>query len=178
MNSGPEDAARSRRAFVALGSNQGDSVGLLREAGVRLEGLSRSPLRRSSLWRSTPVDCPPGSPAFLNAVVALEPLPGTTPESLLLELQAIERALGRRPKRVLNEPRPLDLDLIAFGEETRQSEQLTLPHPRAHWRRFVLEPLAEIAPDLILPGQRQSVREQLETLSTPEKLERVSAAWE
>lgn len=178
MNSGPEDAARSRRAFVALGSNQGDSVGLLREAGVRLEGLSRSPLRRSSLWRSTPVDCPPGSPAFLNAVVALEPLPGTTPESLLLELQAIERALGRRPKRVLNEPRLLDLDLIAFGEETRQSEQLTLPHPRAHRRRFVLEPLAEIAPDLILPGQRQSVREQLETLSTPEKLERVSAAWE
>jgi 2-amino-4-hydroxy-6-hydroxymethyldihydropteridine diphosphokinase len=163
---------------VALGSNLGDSVALLRLAGTRLERLSRSPLRRSSLWRSTPVDCPPGSPAFLNAVVALEPLPGTTPESLLLDLQAIERALGRRPKRVLNEPRPLDLDLIAFGEETRQSEQLTLPHPRAHRRRFVLEPLTEIAPDLILPGHHQSVRQQLETLSTPEPLERVLAAWE
>lgn len=163
---------------MALGSNLGDSVALLRLAGTRLERLSRSPLRRSSLWRSTPVDCPPGSPAFLNAVVALEPLPGTTPESLLLDLQAIERALGRRPKRVLNEPRPLDLDLIAFGEETRQSEQLTLPHPRAHRRRFVLEPLTEIAPDLILPGHHQSVRQQLETLSTPEPLERVLAAWE
>lgn len=178
MNPSPEVPAPSRRAFVALGSNQGDSVALLRQAGTWLEGLSRSPLRRSSLWRSSPVDCPPGSPAFLNAVVALEPLPGVTPESLLLELQAIERALGRRPKRVLNEPRPLDLDLIAFGEETRQSEQLTLPHPRAHRRRFVLEPLAEIAPDLVLPGHHQSVRQQLETLSTPERLERVLAAWE
>lgn len=178
MNPGPEVAAPSRRAFVALGSNQGDSVTLLRQAGVRLESLSRSPLRRSSLWRSTPVDCPPGSPAFLNAVVALEPLPGETPESLLLELQAIERALGRRPKRVLNEPRPLDLDLIAFGEETRQSEQLTLPHPRAHRRRFVLEPLAELAPDLILPGHHLSVRQLLGTLSTPEQLERVLEVWE
>ena len=155
-------------ALVALGSNLGDSAATVRVAMDRLESLSASPLRRSSLWRSPPVDCPPGSPDFVNAVVALEPLPGETPESLLDKLQALEVAFGRRPKQVLNEPRPLDLDLIAFGGEERCSARLTLPHPRAHLRRFVLAPLAEIAPDTVLPGRRESVRELLAALQTAE----------
>ena len=92
------------------------------------------------------------------------PRAGETPESLLAKLQALEKEFGRRPKTVLNEPRPLDLDLIAFGSETRASKELTLPHPRAHERRFVLQPLSEIAPDLILPGQSQSVAGLLERL--------------
>jgi 2-amino-4-hydroxy-6-hydroxymethyldihydropteridine diphosphokinase len=104
-----------------------------------------------------PVDCPPGSPFFVNAVVGLMPRPGETPESLLARLQRLEQEFGRRPKQVLNEPRPLDLDLITFGSETRTTEGLTLPHPRAHERRFVLEPLSEVAPDLILPGQSLTV---------------------
>jgi 2-amino-4-hydroxy-6-hydroxymethyldihydropteridine diphosphokinase len=119
------------------------------------------------------VDCPPGSPVFINAVVRLAPLKGETPESLLGKLQALEREFGRRPKQVLNEPRPLDLDLIAFNNEVRSGPELVLPHPRAHLRRFVLAPLAEIAPSLILPGQQKSVRELLSALRTDEVLEKL-----
>src|SRR5262249_16785337 len=100
--------------------------------------LSTVPLLKSSLWQTTPVDCPPGSPPFVNAVVSFCPLPVETPESLLRKLQALEREFGRKPKQVLNEPRPLDLDLIAFGYEARATDELILPHPRAHQRRFVL----------------------------------------
>lgn len=144
-------------AFIALGSNLGDSAQILREATARLQALSEKPLRRSSFWQTAPVDCPPGSPPFLNAVVALEPAAGETPESLHAKLQALEKEFGRRPKQLLNEPRPLDLDLIAFANEVRHSPTLTLPHPRAHLRRFVLAPLAEIAPELVLPGQSKTV---------------------
>ena len=84
-----------------------------------------------------------------------------TPESLLKKLRELETEFGRAPKMVLNEPRPLDLDLIAFGSETRNSPALILPHPRAHLRRFVLQPLGEIAPELILPGQRKTVAQLL-----------------
>lgn len=143
------------------------------EAFEALKKFSTVPLLRSSLWRSTPVDCPPGSPDFVNAVVALTPLPHFTPESLLAELQALEREFGRRPKLVLNEARPLDLDLIAWGDVVRHTPALTLPHPRAHLRRFVLQPLSEIAPELVLSGQTQTVAELLAGLRTDEVLERV-----
>jgi 2-amino-4-hydroxy-6-hydroxymethyldihydropteridine diphosphokinase len=123
----------------------------------RLQELSEQPLLKSSLWETTPVDCPPGSPSFVNAVVGLMPLLGETPISLLAKLQGLEQEFGRRPKTVLNEARPLDLDVITFGRETCGSKVLTLPHPRAHQRRFVLRPLSEFAPDLILPGQSQTV---------------------
>jgi 2-amino-4-hydroxy-6-hydroxymethyldihydropteridine diphosphokinase len=146
-------------ALIALGSNLGDATKNIREAMDRLEALSTTRLRRSSLYQTEPVHCPPGSPPFVNAAVALMPLPGETPESLLEKLQAIEKAFGRQPKKLPNEPRPLDLDLIAFGTETRNTVQLTLPHPRAHLRRFVLEPLAEIMPDFVLPGQTRTVQE-------------------
>jgi 2-amino-4-hydroxy-6-hydroxymethyldihydropteridine diphosphokinase len=85
------------------------------------------------------------------------PLPAEMPETLLDKLQTLEREFGRRPKQVHNEPRPLDLDLIAFGCETRCTDRLRLPHPRAHLRRFVLGPLVEIVPDLVLPGQTVTV---------------------
>jgi 2-amino-4-hydroxy-6-hydroxymethyldihydropteridine diphosphokinase len=144
-------------AIVALGANLGDSRRNLLRAMERLQQLSDWPLLKSSLWQTAPVDCPPGSPVFVNAVVALMPRGGVTPESLLARLQEIEKEFGRTPKEVLNEPRPLDLDLIAFGSERRAGEELTLPHPRAHQRRFVLQPLSEIAPDLVLPGQQKTV---------------------
>ena len=124
---------------------------------ARLQAFSEKPLRRSSLWQTAPVDCPPGSPSFLNAVVAFEPAADETPESLLAKLQALEKEFGRRPKQSPNEARPLDLDLITFTDEVRHSPALTLPHPRAHLRRFVLAPLAEIAPELVLPGQSKTV---------------------
>ena len=159
--------------IVALGSNLGDSPAVIRNVIHRLQELSGETFLVSSLWQSTPVDCPPGSPSFINAVVAFTPVAGETPESLLEKLQALEREFGRRPKVILNEPRPLDLDLIAFGSETRASDHLTLPHPRAHLRRFVLEPLNEIAPGLVLPGQTVSVGELLKSLRTDEQLVRL-----
>jgi len=151
-------------AFVALGSNMGDSVSNIRRAMSRLQALSQEPLVKSSLWQTTPLDCPPDSPLFVNGVVGLVPNSNETPESLLRKLQAIEKEFGRMPKKVLNEPRSLDLDLIAFGNETRATKDLVLPHPRAHQRRFVLQPLSEIAPDFIFPGQTATVSELLKGL--------------
>ncbi len=161
-------------AIVALGSNLGNAEANIRQAMDRLQELANAPLLCSSLWESAPVDCPPGSPAFVNAVVALSPLPDETPESLLRKLQALERSFGRQAKKLLNEPRPLDLDLIAFAAQVRQTSELTLPHPRAHQRRFVLEPLREIAPELVLPGQQQTVAELLELLAPDSSVRRLS----
>lgn len=110
------------------------------------------------------MDCPPGSPDFVNAAAVLFPHPKETPESLLEKLQSLERHFGRTPKKVLNEPRVLDLDLIAFGSEVRNTPQLVLPHPRAHLRRFVLAPLAEIAPEFILPGLARPLKDLLRGL--------------
>jgi 2-amino-4-hydroxy-6-hydroxymethyldihydropteridine diphosphokinase len=152
---------RQSWAWIALGANLGDAAGQVLQAMDRLQAFSDEPIRRSSLWRSAPQDCPPGSPDFTNAAVGLVPREGETPESLLEKLQALEREFGRQPKRVMNEARPLDLDLVAFGDEVRATPSLTLPHPRAHLRRFVLQPLAEIAPDLALPGQCRNVAELL-----------------
>jgi len=155
-------------AFIALGSNLSDSRRFVLEAIGLLQTLSTGPLLKSSLWQTSPVDCPPGSPPFVNAVVGFVPRPGETPETMLVKLQTLEKEFGRQPKIVLNEPRQLDLDLIAFGNETRNTPELVLPHPRAHQRRFVLQPLSEIAPDLVLPGQRLSVAELLVALKTEE----------
>jgi len=160
-------------AVIALGSNLGDSSQILRDVMARLQGFSDSPIIKSSLWQTTPVDCPPGSPKFLNAVAGLIPRKDETPELLLAKLHALEQAFGRGAKKMLNEPRPLDLDLIAFGNETRHSVRLVLPHPRAAERKFVLQPLSEIAPQLILAGQTKTVSELLSALNTDEILARV-----
>ncbi len=164
------------RVFIALGSNLGDSPAIVGAAMDRLDSISLAPVRRSSLWTSTPVDCPPGSPLFINAVVEFFPRADESPESLLARLQSFEVDAGRRPKTVLNEARPLDLDLIAWGAETRNTASLVLPHPRAHLRRFVLQPLAELAPDFLLPGQTKPVAGLLAHLSTEEILRRFSPA--
>jgi len=157
-------------AFVALGSNLGDSQEILRRALDRLQTLSPRPLLRSSLWKTTPVDCPPGSPPFVNAVAGLRPCAEETPESLLRKLHVLEAEFGRRRSNGPNEPRLLDLDLIAFDARTLNLPGLVLPHPRAHLRRFVLQPLAEIAPGFVLPGQSRSVKALLDQLSNLEIL--------
>ncbi len=162
-------------AYIALGSNVGDSPSILSRAMDQLEKLSLKPLKRSSLWQTTPVDCPPGSPTFVNAVVGLTVQPGENSSTLLSKLLAMEKYFGRRPKKVLNEPRRLDLDLIAFGNETSARTELILPHPRAHERRFVLQPLNEIAPDLQLPGHRRNVSQLLVALVSKEITVRLNA---
>ena len=159
---------KSEIVLVALGSNLGDSRQIILDALARLEKFSNRPILKSSLWQTSPVDCPPGSAPFVNAVAALVPFADETPESLFHKLRALEKKFGRPMKKIFNEPRPLDLDLIAFGVETRRMPELVLPHPRAHLRRFVLQPLNEIAPDLILPGQHQTVSQLLAGLPETE----------
>ena len=163
-------------AYVALGSNLGDARKNVLQAIERLQAFSERPLHKSSLWKTTPVDCPPDSADFVNAVVALVPRADETPQSLLNKLQALEKEFGRAPKKVLNEPRPLDLDLIAFGDEQRATPELTLPHPRSHQRRFVLQPLAEIAPEIILPGQQKTIAQLLHELPRDDKLQKLSVS--
>jgi len=168
-----EESKIYKFAFIALGSNLGDSQQIIFDAMARLQKYSIEPIFKSSLWQTLPVDCPPDSPKFVNAVAGLMPKGSETPESLLEKLRELEREFGRAPKTVLNEPRPLDLDLIAFGSETRDTPDLILPHPRAHLRRFVLQPLSEIASALILPGQGKTIAELLAGLPSDETVKRL-----
>jgi len=141
----------SERVFVGLGANLGADAAVLHatllQALADLAALPNTEVKAvSSMWRSAPVDA--GGPDFLNAVAelhtALQPLP------LLHALQHIETSHGRqRPYR--NAPRTLDLDVLLYGQRVLDNPQLTLPHPRLHQRAFVLQPLAELAPDLVHP---------------------------
>jgi 2-amino-4-hydroxy-6-hydroxymethyldihydropteridine diphosphokinase len=150
--------------LVALGSNRGDSVAIVQCAMRELERFAAAPLRASSLWRTSPVDCPPGSADFINAVVAFEARADLSAQSLLDELKALERAHGRAAPDERNAPRELDLDLLLFGTEQRADAHLTLPHPRAHLRRFVLAPAAEVAAGVVWPGLGRTVAELLARL--------------
>jgi 2-amino-4-hydroxy-6-hydroxymethyldihydropteridine diphosphokinase len=163
----------SSLAFIALGSNLGESRKIILEAMARLQQLTDEPVLKSSLWETSPVNCPPDSPKFVNAIVGLVPRKDESPESLLRKLRGLEKEFGRAPRAVLNEPRPLDLDLVAFGSEIRNTPELILPHPRVHERKFVLQPLSEIAAELILPGQGKTISELLANLSNQETVLRL-----
>ena len=140
-----------RPAYVGLGSNLGQPAVQLREALGRLARLADTRLTVTSrLWASPPLG-PPGQPDYVNAVAGL--LTRKEPRDLLVELQAIEQAMGRSRPPVRWGPRLIDLDLLAFGGETLDEPGLTLPHPGLHQRDFVLYPLAEVAPQLWIPGK-------------------------
>lgn len=140
-----------RPAYVGLGSNLGQPAAQLREAMDRLARLADTRLIAASrLWASPPLG-PPGQPDYVNAVAGL--LTQKKPRDLLGELQAIEQAMGRSRPPVRWGPRLIDLDLLAFGNETLDEPGLTVPHPGLHQRDFVLYPLAEIAPQLWIPGK-------------------------
>ena len=151
---------------IALGSNMGDRSAEL-DAGISfLRFLSTNhEVRESPRIETAPVDCPPGSQAFLNSVAEIEVdtvlLP---PLNLLGCLQEFEIERGRSPLRDVNAPRPLDLDIIYYGVERIDQMGLIIPHPRAHLRRFVLEPLSHLRPDLVLPGQTKTIAEILTEL--------------
>ena len=137
------------RAYVALGSNLGNPVQTIEEAIDAMAALRGSLLKAmSSLYRTAPIGLK-RQPDFINAVVALDTR--LTPRELLTELFALEARFGRE-RSVKNAPRTLDLDLLMHGETVQDDPELILPHPRMHERAFVLAPLAEIAPDLVIPG--------------------------
>ncbi len=138
------------RAFVALGSNLGNPVQTIEDAIDAMAALRGSLLMAiSSLYRTAPVGLK-HQPDFINAVVALDTRLG--PRELLEELFALEARFGRE-RSVKNAPRTLDLDLLLHGDAIINHPALTLPHPRMHERAFVLAPLAEIAPSLVIPGR-------------------------
>lgn len=154
--------------FIGLGANldsrSGSPQATLQDAVRELQALSDFPLVVSSMWRSSPVDCPPGSPDFINAVVAMLPREGAVPLELLGSLQRIELGFGRVRKEIQNAPRTLDLDLLVCGNVLMNTTVLELPHPRLHLRGFVLAPMVEIAPGYVLPGQQLTVEELLEAV--------------
>jgi 2-amino-4-hydroxy-6-hydroxymethyldihydropteridine diphosphokinase len=156
-------------AYIGLGANLGDARAALESALAALADLpDTTVLRRSSVWHSAPIDS--SGPDYLNAVAELRT--SLAPIDLLHRLQAIELAHGReRPYR--NAPRTLDLDLLLHGELVMSTPELTLPHPRAHERAFVLAPLAELAPDLLIPG-RGCVADLLAAVAD-QRIERLAA---
>lgn len=164
--------------LIGLGSNRGDSTAIVQAAMARLGAFAAGPVRRSSLWRTSPVDCPPGSADFINAVAAFEPAPGQSPESLLDGLKRLEAEYGLRDPRVRNAPRELDLDLLLFGDEVRDLPHFVLPHPRAANRLFVLAPAAEVLPDAEWPGTGRTIRALLSALDTDERVHRLAVAAE
>ncbi len=148
------------RCGIALGSNVGDRLARLKEARAAVERLHvaagghGAPLY-SSVYETEPVDCEPGSAPYLNAVMEIEY--DGQPAVLLDALQQIENRLGRPSRRPRNAPRTIDLDILYVGNLAISNDELVIPHPRLHSRRFVLEPLNEIRPDLLLPGYHEPV---------------------
>lgn len=162
---------------VALGSNIGDRLQNLRagrKAIVDLEGTS-SPILASPIYETEPVDCEPGAQEFFNAVVEFDYAGDVV--GLLKKLKQIESELGRPADHPRNVSRKIDIDLLYFGNARIDSDQLHLPHPRMHLRRFVLQPLADIRPDLVLPRHSKTVRELLAQLDDSSKVVRLTHDW-
>ena len=135
---------------LGLGSNVGDRRANLQAAVDRLPEHGMRVLASSSVYDTEPVGEVLDQPEFLNAVIRIET--DLEPEALLDACKAVERALGREAGGVRHGPRPIDVDVLLLGDETYRSERLSLPHEQVTSRRFVLEPLLELAPDLVVPG--------------------------
>ena len=148
-----------QNAYVSLGSNLGDRAGflLLAVRGMLAAGLDV--IRLSSIYETQPVEYTE-QPVFLNLAAELRGSTLPTPEQTLARLLRIEFALGRTRDIRLG-PRTIDLDLLLFKDEQRDTEFLTLPHPRLHLRRFVLVPLSELVPNLVHPVLQQSISDLL-----------------
>lgn len=144
------------RIGISLGSNLGDRLAHLREAVDRLGPVREGGhLLRSPVYETEPVDCPPGSGSFYNAVVEIES--SLAPLELLAFTQSIERELGRPEIRDRNAPRTIDLDLLYCDQLVLDEPDLVLPHPRMIQRAFVVLPLAGIRPDLVTPEVMESL---------------------
>ena len=154
-----------RRGYLGLGANEGDRLAALGEARDRLDAAAGvRVVAASSAWETAPQGEVLDQPDFLNACIAIDTTLG--PEELLALCKRIERDMGRPPDARRHGPRPIDVDVLLLGDLEHSSERLTLPHPELGSRRFVLEPLLELAPGLALPdgspvaGALAAVRDQ------------------
>jgi 2-amino-4-hydroxy-6-hydroxymethyldihydropteridine diphosphokinase len=162
---------KNMRAGIALGSNIEPRLFYLQAARRRLFSLhyGTQPILCSKVYETSPVGCPAASPPFLNA--ALELSSEMRPHELLDSFKSIERDLGRSPNREKNSPRTIDVDLLYYDDIALSEPDLTVPHPRIARRRFVLRPLADIRPKLVLPHFARNVEELLENLQNDENVE-------
>ena len=165
------------RTAVALGSNLGDRLENLCAARSAILGLSnvKPPILSSAIYETEPVDCEAGADKFLNAVVEFE-YKGD-PATLLEQLVRIEEALGRARNHPENVSRTIDIDLLYCGDRNVEDKRLQLPHPRMHLRKFVLQPLTDIRPNLVLLGQGKTVGELLADLEESGEVVRFGDAW-
>jgi 2-amino-4-hydroxy-6-hydroxymethyldihydropteridine diphosphokinase len=162
---------------IALGTNLGDrQANLQRGMALIVELVQPSAIIAGGCYETAPVDCAPGTQAFLNSVIEIEA--ACTPQEMHAHLQAVELEMGRPAVREKNSPRSLDLDLLYAGDFVSDDPVLIVPHPRLHLRRFVLQPLADIRPALILPAHQRTIAEHLATLTDdPDEVRLVEKAW-
>ena len=168
MSSGsPDVSGQLRRCGVSLGSNLGDRGEYLAMARDRLLEVAAVGLDHlcSPVYETAPIDCEPGTPPFLNSVI--EFATAQEPQDLLTMTKKIEQDMGRPGDHGFHTPRTVDLDLLYLDDVIVQTETLKLPHPGMTSRRFVLQPLNAIRPDLILPGQQAMVQQLLADLGEP-----------
>jgi 2-amino-4-hydroxy-6-hydroxymethyldihydropteridine diphosphokinase len=165
------------RTAVALGSNLGDRLENLRAARRQIIELNevRPPILSSRIYETEPVDCERGASKFLNAVVEFD-YEGDS-DQLLEQVVRIEESLGRRRDHQENVSRTIDIDLLYCGDRQIDNERLQLPHPRMHLRRFVLQPLTDIRPDLILPNQTKTVADLVVELKDSSDVVRFMDDW-
>ena len=165
------------RIGVALGSNLGDRLANLRAAREAIADLTgaKGSVLESPVYETEPVGCEPGAGKFLNAVLEIEY--NGDPTDLLQKLIRIEESLGRDRNHPRNVSRKIDIDLLYAGELNVENEQLQLPHPRLHLRKFVLQPLADFRPELILPNQTKTVRELLAQTGDSTKVTCLAEKW-
>jgi len=149
--------------FLAFGSSKGDREAFVRSALAELKKGGFIIQRISPLYETDPVDCEDGVPPFLNGV--LQGVWNGSPGELLDFCQSIERRAGRPEKHSSRQSRELDLDIILFGKEIIRTERLTVPHPRAFQRSFVLAPMNDIAPEALFPDLKKTVSALLRELS-------------
>lgn len=155
----------SERAYIGIGSNLGDRIRHWRTAIRAISEIAGvTALRASSLYETAPV-LPASGGWFLNGVVSLQT--ALAPRALLLELQRIERGMGRAEERAQGVDRSIDLDLLLMGSQVLDTPDIILPHPRLHQRRFVLVPLCELDPDLCHPILGVTMRQLLDRLDDP-----------
>ena len=165
------------RTAVALGSNIGDRLENLREARRAILSLSNvtPPILSSAVYETEPVHCEPGAGKFLNAAVEFEY--ENDPARLLEQLIQIEEAMGRKRDHPRNVSRTIDIDLLYCGDRRINDDGLQLPHPRLHLRGFVLQPLTDIRPDLVLPGGKRTVSDLLTNLKDSDAVVRFAEGW-